>query len=363
MSAQTLHAAGILDRSRPTGLSLHPFRGIRRSQHALARDHEPAFYILEQRRGAALLQRGMIGTLDLTTSQRAILPHEHVIADKVALQRRIIRLAGGNPEPLLLACHGADDAHEVMAQITGRRPDTTVEAPDGIRHSLWRCADVGHQRVIAADFGVRSALIADGHHRYAAALKHRRRFGGRCGPWDRILALVVDTRRHPLHLGAIHRHLPDLASHEAAARAAAVATVEEVCPRTHLQPHPGELILLGDDRRWSVTAPRTGEVRAALAGHPEAWQSLDAAVLHHLFIDRVWRTQSGSHKVSYLPDLTHAPTTGTLALLAPPREDDVRRLAEGGTRMPQKSTSFGPKPLPWLVTYHHGFQTRGSVEE
>ncbi|MFE7778850.1 DUF1015 family protein [Streptomyces sp. NPDC057445] len=327
----------------------------------MARDHRPAFYVLEQRSGPTLLQRGVIGTIDLSTPEQAVLPHEQVIADKVARQRGIIRLVGGNPEPVLLACRGADDTHAVLTRITGEPPVTTVTATDGTRHSLWRCDDPAQQRIITADLACRGALIADGHHRYAAAMEHRRHFGGRSGPWDRLLALVVDTRRHPLLLRAIHRYLPHLPAREAAIAAATVATVDEIPRRTPAHPpRPGELVLLGDGRRWSVTGAGPEEVSDALRGRPEAWASLDAAVLHHLFIDRVWRTPSGAtHEVAYVHDDRHVPADGTLVLLAPPQEDDVHRLAALGTPMPQKSTSFGPKPLPWLVTYHHAHQNRG----
>ncbi|NUK22471.1 DUF1015 family protein [Streptomyces lunaelactis] len=345
----------------PPGAVLHPFRGIRRSASALSLDRTAAFYVLERRRGAALLQRGVIGALDLDASRGAVLPHERVLAAKVRAQHRITRLVGGNPEPVLLACRDAHATDAVLRQATRTSPDTVVTAPDGTRHSLWRLSDPGQQRVLAADLAARSVLIADGHHRYAAARELRRRRYGRPGPWDRLLALVVDSGRTPLGLRAIHRHLPDLAARDAAARAATVADVEELDPASRRPPHPGELILIGSDRRYSLTRPRPESLLRALTGRPGAWRRLDAAVLHCLFIDGVWRPPAGSLPVHYLHDgdvLGSAPSSGTLVLLAPPTEDDIWRLAGQGVRVPQKTTSFTPKPPPWLLTYHHAHQTR-----
>jgi hypothetical protein len=92
---------------------------------------------------------------------------------------------------------------------------------------------------------------------------------------------------------------------------------------------------------------------------------LDTAVLHHLFIDRVWRGALNGSQVSYLHGTSRGPEAvpagGTLVLLALPTEAEVHHLAGNGILMPQKSTAFGPKPLPWLVTYHHAHQIRGQA--
>ncbi|MGW8952209.1 DUF1015 family protein [Streptomyces sp. NPDC055709] len=363
-TAQTLRTDTLPARGAGAGLALHPFLGIRRTRHSFARDRTPAFYVLEQRRGAELLQRGVIGALDLGTAERAVHPHEHVLPHKVAVQRSILRAVGGSPEPVLLACRGATGVDSVLGPVTAGPPDTELAQPDGIRHLLWRCTDPDQQAVVAAGLAEQPALLADGHHRFAAALEHRRTFGGRPGPWDRLPALVVDTAGHPLGLRAIHRHLPGLPAEEAAARASTVATVEEVTrPGPSPVPRPGEFILTGAGvRHWSVRDVSADHVRSALRGRPPSWASLDTAVLHHLFIDRVWRGALSSPQISYLHGTPRGPEVvpagGTLVLLAPPTEADVHDLAGNGILMPQKSTAFGPKPLPWLVTYHHTHQTR-----
>ncbi|MFB7026769.1 MULTISPECIES: DUF1015 family protein [unclassified Streptomyces] len=366
-STETPRTDGLLTRGAPAGLILHPFLGIRRSGSALTRDRTPAFYVLEQRRGPELLQRGVIGALDLGAAERSVHPHERVLPHKVAVQRNILRTVGGSPEPVLLACRGATGVGAVLDRVAAGRPDTALVQPDGTRHLLWRCTDPDRIEAVAAVLARHRALLADGHHRFAAAREHRRAFGGRPGPWDRLPALVVDTAAHPLELRAIHRHLPDLAAEEAARRAAAVATVEEVTrPGPPPEPRPGEFVLVGSGGRcWSVRDVSADHARSALRGRPAAWSVLDSALLHHLFVDRVWRGLLTASRISYVHGLPRGgrevPAPGTLVLLAPPGEEEVHRLAGDGVLMPQKSTAFGPKPLPWLVTYHHTHQVRGPV--
>ena len=106
-----------------------------------------------------------------------------------------------------------------------------VTTEDGITHRLWRLGDPGEQAAIAADLSGRRALIADGHHRYAAYLElqaEMRAAGLGTGPWDYGLAFLVDSAAYPPRLGAIHRVLPGLPPERAAELAKAAFTVQDL---------------------------------------------------------------------------------------------------------------------------------------
>ena len=88
-----------------------------------------------------------------------------------------------------------------------------VDTEDGIRHRLWAVTDPAEQAAVAADLAPRQALIADGHHRYAAylQLQARKRANGQDGPgddpahlapWDCGLALLVDSTGLPARVSA-----------------------------------------------------------------------------------------------------------------------------------------------------------------
>src|SRR6202012_1840027 len=84
--------------------------------------------------------------------------------------------------------------------------------PDDVpRPRSWALPDPAEQAEVAADLAARTALIADGHHRYAAYLKlqdEAHRAGRGDGPWDYGLAFLVDAAAYPPRIGAIHRVLP-----------------------------------------------------------------------------------------------------------------------------------------------------------
>jgi uncharacterized protein (DUF1015 family) len=197
-------------------------------QGILLPDPQPALYVYEQAlRGGQVLQQGLIGALRLTPLDAgSVLPHEDVMPGPVAGRRQLMEAAGANLEPIFLLYDGdgADGAaSRLVAQAAGSRPPLmTVDTDDGIRHRLWALTDPAEQAAVAADLAARQALIADGHHRYAAylQLQARKRANGQDGPgrpahpapWDAGLALLVDSQAFPPHIGAIHRVIPGLSA-------------------------------------------------------------------------------------------------------------------------------------------------------
>jgi uncharacterized protein (DUF1015 family) len=205
------------------------------SAGVLIRDRTAALYIYEQRlpgSGPSLLQRGIIGLVRLGSPEVAgILPHEGVMPGLVAGRRELMAATQANLEPIFLIYDGRQfhDAADTLAMPTAtevmdavadeRAPLVSITTEDGITHRLWRLGDPGEQAAIAADLSGRRALIADGHHRYAAYLQlqaEMRAAGLGTGPWDYGLAFLVDSAAYPPRLGAIHRVLPGLPPERAA---------------------------------------------------------------------------------------------------------------------------------------------------
>lgn len=193
----------------------------------LAPDPEPALYIHEQA-GPGWLQRGMIGLVGVGSPDSAgILPHEGVMPGPVTGRRQLMLATRANLEPIFLVYNGGGGGAD--SQVAGSAPGSGghgglagPESPsglatasgivrhaaeqrpplvsavtgDGIAHRLWRLTDPAEHAAIAADLTGRTALIADGHHRYAAYRELRdlmRGSGHGTGPWDYGLAFLVDA--------------------------------------------------------------------------------------------------------------------------------------------------------------------------
>jgi uncharacterized protein (DUF1015 family) len=359
------------------------------SSGVLIRDRMPAFYLYEQSGTSSWLQRGIIALVRLGTPESAgILPHEGVMPGPVAGRRELMEATQANLEPIFLIYDGDDagggdadtatgtDASTATAIIdrvaAERAPLVTIVTEDGVTHRLWRLGDPGEQVAIAADLAGRRALIADGHHRYAAYLDlqaEMRASGLGAGPWDYGLAFLVDSAAYPPRLGAIHRVLPSLSPERAAELAKAAFTVQDLPAGFSLEDAQRCLATAGMEGTAFLLAggpvfrllshPDPVQVAASMpAGASGSWQSLDAAVLQQLLLGRLWGVTDNEHNVLIDHDAADAVRAvtgdasaagGTAVIQNPVSFGAVVDIAANGERVPRKSTSFGPKPRTGLV--------------
>ncbi|MES9808853.1 DUF1015 domain-containing protein [Streptomyces cinereoruber] len=331
----------------------------------LAPDPVPALYVYEQR-GDGILQRGIIGALELSAPEAGVvLPHEdvmpHVVEDRAAL----MRTTAANLEPLLLTYVGEEDgggADAVIERATEREPLLSTTTEDGFCHRLWAVTDPAEQAAVAADLGRHQALIADGHHRWATYLRLREEHVAP-GPWNYGLVLLVDTARHPLRVRAIHRLLNRLPVADALAAVEGSFRVrrldgslpEALEALASAAADGNAFLLAGDGAFHLLDRPDPALLdRTVRADRPEAWRTLDATVLHSTLLEHVWHVPDAPEDIAYIHDTEAAVDQaerrgGTAVLMHPVREEVVRDLARQGVTMPRKSTSFGPKPATGLV--------------
>ena len=351
----------------------------------LVTDDRPALYVYEQARpGGEVLQRGLIGALRLTPPEvGTVLPHEDVAPGPVAGRRQLMEATDANLEPIFLLYdgdgdgnggggNGAGPASRLIGQVAGSRaPLLNIGTGDGIRHRLWAVTDPAEQAATAADLASRQALIADGHHRYAAYLQlqaRKRAAGAGAGPWDAGLALLVDSAAFPPRIGAIHRSVPGLSLASATRRAAAAFTVRPLpdAAFTGLPFILNELreaaaggvafvVAAADGQACLLTDPEPEAVAAAMPDRSPRWRRLSAAVLQELLLGQLWGVTDDEASVGVHHDAAHAlaaagrPPAGVAVLCPPLSAADVREVAAHGERVPRKSTSFAPKPRTGLV--------------
>jgi uncharacterized protein (DUF1015 family) len=355
------------------------------NQGVLAADPRPAIYVYEQSTAPGdVLQRGLIGAIRLSPpGAGVVLPHEAVMPGPVTGRRELMEATQANLEPIFLLYDGSPagiraagpgagerpgDVTRLVDEIaTARQPLLAAVTEDAITHRLWAMTDPAEQAAVAADLAPRQALIADGHHRYAAYLElqaRRRAAGGQAGPWDQGLALLVDSAAYPPRIGAMHRVIHGLPPAEAAALAKAAFTVRATPGDLAValrelaeagQDGPAFLIAGGGELHLADHPDPVQAAAAMPAGRSPAWRALPASVLAELLIGRLWRVPGGEDAVRVVHQDAAAAVRaadeagGTAVLCNPVSADDVRDIASRGERMPPKSTSFGPKPRTGLL--------------
>ena len=341
-----------------------------RQDGTLVRAPEPALYVYEQRgRGGA--QRGVIGAVEVRDpADGVVVPHEDVFAGPVADRLALMTATNAQLEPILLTTDGLDPLESWLATISATVPAVLARPEDGTEHRLWPISDPAQIRVVQNAVRGSSALIADGHHRYATYRRmqaERRAAGLGAGPWDRGLVLLVGTVPGALTLGAIHRTvrgvaLPVPTRDDELERTAVVVTalpdVDATDPDVLLAcvAEPAEARRVRDGLAVSLVASDGSRVvrldcRPLGAGLRDR---LPATVMSERVLPELFGRDDGDRRVDYHHDAAHAisaaGSTGGVAILLPaPMLHEVRALAEAGARMPRKSTSFGPKPRSGLV--------------
>ncbi|MCP3821930.1 DUF1015 domain-containing protein [Streptomyces sp. A3M-1-3] len=333
------------------------------SEGVLAADTEAALYVYEQRKGD-LLQRGLIGSLELSAPDAGIvLPHEDVMPHVVKDRADLMRATAANLEPLLLTYVGnGNGAAAVIERTVQGSPLLSTTTEDGFRHRLWSITDAAELAEITADLAEHQALIADGHHRWATYLRLQAEHPA-SSPWDFGLVLLVDTARYPLQVRAIHRLLHRLPVADALSALAGSFRIRTVAgPLAAAQEALADaagggnaFLLAGDGSFHLVSHPDPALLASTIRrDRPEAWRQLDATVLHATLLEQVWRIPDAPEHIAYIHDAEATVDQaerhgGTAVLMHPVREDVVRDLARQGVTMPRKSTSFGPKPATGLV--------------
>ncbi|MFJ2132524.1 DUF1015 family protein [Streptomyces sp. NPDC087845] len=335
------------------------------AEGVLAPDSEPALYVYEQR-DAEILQRGIVGALALSApADGIVLPHEDVMAHVVEDRADLMRTTAAHLEPLLLTYRSDGDATGATAVIertVDRPPLLATTTEDGYSHRLWAVTDAAERAEIETDLAHHQALIADGHHRWATYLRLQQEHTAP-GPWDFGLVLLVDTRRYPLRVRAIHRLLHRLPVDDALATLNGLFRIRDIkSPLPEAMASLAEaaaegnaFLLAGDGDFHLIDRPDAGLLHRTIpADRPTAWQTLDATVLHAALLDHVWQIPDAPDHIAYIHDAAAAVEqaerhNATAVLMHPVREEVVRDLARQGVTMPRKSTSFGPKPATGLV--------------
>ncbi len=313
---------------------LREWQSSGRIQH----DSSPALYLHEYT-AAGVTIRGLVGGLDLSRTsqscpdaQQAVFPHEGVHAAQVSeLADRMLGMQL-NPAPILLVHRGPASLRALVHDVLSSPPDWSFSDRAEQLHRMWALRDRVLLARISEELSDTRALIADGHHRYAAYLRLQEANPGT--PWDQGLAMLVDQSDTPLWLGPIHRFLAGRRLAElVAACAAHPEYVWHVTSRAEALDQLGDrtLVLTDGDQWATLTLP---------PGDPLAVMSLENQLLPILGVEK--RNVSFHHSAESA--LAQARThTGTCVLMPIPAFDAVADAAGAGILLPEKATSFQPK--------------------
>lgn len=317
----------------------------------LVQDPTPAYYLYEiheLRGGVPHVLRGIIAAVDV--SEGNLIPHEAVDPQRVAARARRMQAVPADLAPVF-AVHTAAPA-DMRAVIDGPPPGAPIIAftdESGVDHRVWAVRDAAAIATVGSGLAAVDAVIADGHHRYAAAVRRRN-----ADPAARhTLTYLVDGSAYGPQLQAVHRVVRPAPAdlHERLQGHFTVGDVPDgdVAGALEEQAAPAFGLFRPGRPPALVVARDPQAVRRALPpGHTPQWTRLDAAVWEH-----VVRPLLGTAEVAYRSEAAltagDAGADAAVFTLRPPSLADVFACALSGEAMPAKSTWFRPKPRAGVV--------------
>jgi uncharacterized protein (DUF1015 family) len=339
----------------------------------LVHEHVPALWRYEMAGPGSGPTTGWLGAVTLPPAgSAAVLPHEDTFAPAVAGRAALLAATHTDLEPIVLAHDPDPEVAELTRLAGGGAADLEVADPDGVVHRLWRVTDPAMlDRLTRALAGTR-AVIADGHHRFAAAREHvasgLRQDGAEDTGHGRVLALLTPMGPGGLQVRAIHRVVPDLSFDEALSRARSGFSVRAVATGGDIRAavsdwtarQGGPAFLVTDGTRMAELSDPSPEMAAAVpAEAPAVWRGLDVVLAHAALLTGLWGRPDDPDSVLVAHDVDEAlrladERSGVAVLLRSPSPSDVAAVARAGARMPRKSTLFVPKPRTGLVLRPHG---------
>ena len=370
----------------------------------LVRDTEPSITFVEESftgpDGRLRIRHGFLALMRLFgLDEGVVFPHEQTFSGPKEDRYRLLDATSMCLSPVFLLYDlPGDEITSTWKNGPGTQtPAASVIDEEGTVTKLWPTSDPDLLEAAGRNLTAARFIIADGHHRYETALRYKKqrlletKVGQDEQAFDYVLAYFSNMSDPGLAIYGTHRLISGLdpevltALPQSLANAFAVepladgnvgAPTARAAIAAYLRDRPRGAFGLWGPGLDGVYGLRLGDpeaARAAAPGHSAAYQLLDVTVLSTLILEKTLgiapgdrvaagdpagrRDMTAEAHVTFFKDPDDAFArleAGEFQVgffLNPTGLDQIREVALGGERMPQKATYFYPK-LPTGLVFH-----------
>ncbi len=365
----------------------------------MLQDDKPAFYAYEQRfsaGGRKLVRFGFIGLCRLEDfGQGKVYPHEETYPRAKLDRLLLMRATSANLEAVFALYN--DEKNKVartFKPFLKRKPLFEVTDKDKVVHRLWRIDRKSVLAKVMKEMKDKAIFIADGHHRYEAAIRYRNeqkvkntKFS-EDESYNHIMMYFTALEDKGLIVLPIHRAIHNPAYFDAEKFLFDLANFFTVIPYKAgkktaakvLKKLTRDIVKTGRDQhafglylgqgRFYLLALKDESVIEEMVEEekPKAWKKLDVTILHNVIFDRLLGiADQTADKITYTKNETEAVALvdnkgyQLAFLLNPTKLEEITAIASKLEKMPHKSTYFYPKLLSGLVLnkFVHGDKIKG----
>ena len=299
----------------------------------------------------------------------SVLPHEFTREPSVLDRVALLDACQAQFSPIMSLYRDAEgDLRRVFDAIVAEAPDASAATPAGGNAEFWRIDDATTQSNIVDVFAGRPIFLADGHHRYEAALRYRRsrpdaEQADDAAASNYVMMTLVEFDDPGLLLLPYHRVAGGMSPEQLDAVRSKIDECFEsrpLHPDITPQAAVADVARIGENSHcfavfWADAPPTIHTLRPEIDW--AAWGQLavsEAWVLQEMVLSPVLGDTLGDH-IDYSPDheaivqQVHVGEQQAAILLKPFPLEPFRQIVSAGNRLPPKSTFFYPKLPTGLV--------------
>ena len=349
------------------------------SEEVLVKTDKPVILYLLQKyelNGQEVTRKGFIARNKIEDfSTKNILPHEFTMSGPKEDRLNLTKACEANFSQIFLVYSDPEKQIENAVDLSGI-PLIDVTDDNGVRNIVYKIDDEKTISLIQNVLKDKTALIADGHHRYETAMNYRNFLGENANEANYVMSYFTnmddDLLIYPTHriitkwvqpyvlLESVKKYF-DVKDYTFTGADKLVVKKQFL---SDLEKSAQNKISMGlymkNVNKFYLLSLREN-VDNILDEYdvPDVLKNLDLTVLHKVIITKelgfTQEEQMAQDGIKYIKveneafDMIDLGKAEASFIMAYPKIEDIKRISEAGFRMPQKSTYFYPKLLSGVV--------------
>jgi uncharacterized protein (DUF1015 family) len=333
---------------------------------ALLLDKRDCIYVYEQEytlsNGLQKKRRGFIALLKLERFGGAILPHEETLSAPREDRLKLLRACPGSLSPIFMLYD--DPERAIDSTLIVDKLIIEFESRKGEAHRVWRITSSEKIERLKEAMRGKNVYLADGHHRYEAALAYQ----GETGACNYIMAYLTNMTDDGLTILPVHRLIqfphPDTDKIEKEAgkffAVENVTSLNRMLSRLRQGRENHAIGFYSKGKGFKIFSLKDENILSKVFGGNRSieWKMLDTNILHKILLNQILgKEEIEKDSIAYITSAEEAVAAvengrfNVAFFLNPIKASQVKSIAQAGEKMPGKATYFYPKLLDGLIIW------------
>jgi len=340
-------------------------------EKVLIKEAEPSIYLYQQKfntvKGKSIVNGFITSVKICEYDEKIILPHENTLSKPKGALAETIEKTNANLDCVYGLYNDQNyELEKIINKYVTTSPTLHAHDKDGNSHILWAISDKSDLEKIISFMADKQIAIADGHHRYETALKHRNKMRSKYGISDNaeynyVMMTLVNVFEKDLTVLPTHRIIDNISYDIVSSLIQKTKDnfdIKEVNLEnmTEIMAKENSLGLIMSDKAYTLRKKATTELNINASVYTK---ELELTILHKLILENIMGIDK--EKLAAQTNVTYTRSFKEAVDLVKSQKAQmaficndipvkaILDIAKEGEKMPQKATYFYPKLLSGLV--------------